>query len=156
MRVYWVKGNLAFGSIIKTWRDVNSLRRLGINHVINLLKNRNGKKIRRFNSLWLPFRDDKKPRPKWFYKRALKFHKRACRKKGAKLLVMCYHGRSRSASLTYFLLRSSGVTPTTAESRIRAARSNAMLPRTYRDSCERFLRKSTLALDYRGQPVNFM
>jgi len=143
MRLYWVKRDLAFGSIIKTWHDVASLRGLGITHVINLLKNRNGKKIRRFDSVWLPFRDDKKPRPKGFYQRALKFHKQASRKKRSKLLVMCYHGRSRSASLTYFLLRSSGVTAANAEKSIRTARSNAMLPRAYRNSCERFLRKAT-------------
>ena len=92
MRVYWVNKHLAFGSIIKTQRDVDLLHGLGITHVINLLKNRNGKKIRRFDSLWLPFRDDKKPPPKWFYNKALNFHKRAFRKKGSKLLVMCYHG----------------------------------------------------------------
>jgi len=141
MRVYWVNKHLAFGSVIRTWRDVESLREFGVTHVINLLKNRNGKKIRRFNSLWLPFRDDKKPRPKWFYKRALKFHKRTSRKKNSKLLVMCYHGRSRSASLTYFLLRSSGMTEARAENRIRKARPAAILPRAYRYSCERFLRK---------------
>ena len=141
MRVYWVNKRLAFGSIIKTERDVELLHGLGVTHVINLLKNRNGKKIRRFDSLWLSFRDDKRLRPKWFYKKALKFHKRAFRKRGSKLLVMCYHGRSRSASLTYCILRSSGMTATTAEKRVRAARHNAMLPRAYRDSCERFLGK---------------
>ena len=142
MRVYWVNRRLAFGSIIKTWNDVESLRDSGFTHVINLLKHRNGKKIRQFDSLWLPFRDDKKPRPKWFYKRALKFHKRASRKKGSKLLVMCYHGRSRSASLAYFLLRSSGMATGTAETKIRVARWNAMLPRAYRESCESFLLKT--------------
>jgi protein-tyrosine phosphatase len=142
MRVYWVKRDLAFGSIIKTWGDVDSLRERGVTHVINLLKHRNGKKIRIFDSIWLPFKDDKKPRPKWFYKRALKFHKRASRKKDSKLLVMCYHGRSRSASLTFFLLRSLGMSASKAEKRIRVARANAMLPRAYRESCERFLRRN--------------
>lgn len=139
MRVYWVNKHLAFGSIIKTWRDVDSLRDLGITHVINLLKNRNGKKIRDFDSLWLPFRDDKEPRPKWFYKKALEFSKRASRKNRSRLLVMCYHGRSRSASLTYFLLRASGMSTGKAESRIRAARQNAMLSKAYRESGESFL-----------------
>ena len=139
MRVYWVKRDLAFGSIIKTGRDVDSLRGLGVTHVINLLKNRNGKKIRLFDSIWIPFKDDKKPRPKWFYRAASKFHNRALRKKDSKLLVMCYHGRSRSASLAFFLLRSSGMSAGKAEKRIRVARTNAMLPRAYRESCERFL-----------------
>ena len=142
MRVYWVKRDLAFGSIIKAWRDVDSLRELGVTHVINLLKHRNGKKIKLFDSIWLPFKDDKKPRPKWFYRKALKFHKRASRKNNSKLLVMCYHGRSRSASLTYFLLRSSGMSAVKAENRIRTARTNAMLPVAYRNSGERFLAKN--------------
>lgn len=141
MRVYWVNKHLAFGSAITTWNDVDTLLNLGITHVINLRRNRNDKKIRVFKFLWLRFRDDKKPRPKWFYRKALKFHHGARRHKGFKLLVMCHHGRSRSASLTFFLLRSSGISVFEAERRIRMARPNAMLPKAYRDSGESFLRK---------------
>jgi hypothetical protein len=72
----------------------------------------------------------------------LKFHRRATRERGSRLLVMCHHGRCRSASLTYFLLRSAGMTPVRAEDRIRVVRTNAMLPKAYRESCERFLRKN--------------
>jgi len=143
MRVFWVRRDLAFGSAIMTWRDVKVLRGLGVTHVINLLKNRNGKKIRRFKSLWLPFKDDKKPRPKWFYKAAFKFHERATRNTGSKILVMCHHGRCRSASLTYFLLRSSGMHTSKAKEKIWLARPTAMLPRAYRDSCEQFLNKKS-------------
>lgn len=141
MRVFWVRRNLAFGSAITTWRDVEILRERGISHVINLRKNRNDKKIKEFDYLWLPFKDDKKERPKWFYRAALKFQRRAMRSKQSKLFVMCHHGRCRSASLTYFLLRSSGTTALAAEKRIRKVRPIAMLPRAYRDSCELFLRK---------------
>ena len=141
MRVYWVQNNLAFGSAITTWRDVDLLRGLGITHVINLLRNRNGKKVREFDLLRLAFKDNKKPRPKWFYRAASKFHRRATRNKSSKLLVMCHHGRCRSASLAYFLLRSSGMIAREAEKRIRIARPNAMLPRAYRESGELFLQK---------------
>ncbi len=134
---------MAFGSVITTWDDVTALQNFGVTHVINLLKNRNGKKVREFKTLRLAFKDDKKPRPSWFYRKALKFHHRARRRNGYKLLVMCHHGRSRSASLTYFLLRASGMTPTRAEAKIRGARTNAMLPKAYRESCERFLRNRT-------------
>jgi len=51
MRVFWVRRNLAFGSAITTWRNVGELRERGISHVINLRKNRNGKKIKEFEFL---------------------------------------------------------------------------------------------------------
>lgn len=143
MRVFWVRNNLAFGSAITTWRNVEALNEVGITHVINLMKNRNGKKTREFEFLWLPFKDDKKPRPKWFYRDALKFHRKASRDEGSKLFVMCHHGRSRSASLTYFLLRSSGMIASKVEKTIRKVRPNAMLPKAYRESCEEFLRKNS-------------
>jgi len=142
MRVFWVRRNLAFGSAITTWRDVEQLREQGISHVINLRKNRNGKKIKEFDYLWLPFKDDKKERPKWFYRAALKFHRRATRNGELKLFVMCHHGRCRSASLTYFLMRSTGTTALKAEKRIRMVRPNAMLPKAYRESGEQFLRRN--------------
>ena len=139
MRVFWVRKNLAFGSAITTWGNVEALQALGITHVINLQRNKHTKKIRQFKTLWLPFKDDKKERPKWFYRAALKFHRRASRHKTSKLLVMCHHGRCRSASLTYFLLRSAGVTAALAEAKVRKARTNAVLARAYRDSSEQFL-----------------
>ncbi len=141
MRVFWVRKNLAYGSAITTWRDVESLQENGITHVINLQKNKHTKKVRQFQSFWLRFKDDKKPRPKWFYRNALKFYRRANRDKESKLLVMCHHGRCRSASLAYFLLRSGGMTPGKAEAMVRKARTNAVLPKAYRDSCERFLKR---------------
>ena len=139
MRVFWVRRNLAFGSAITTWRDVEQLREQGISHVINLRKNRNGKKIKEFDYLWLPFRDDKKERPKWFYRAALKFHQRSMRHKRSKLFVMCHHGRCRSASLTFFLLRAGGTSPRAARSLVLAARPTAQIVRTYRVSGERYL-----------------
>lgn len=145
MQVFWVQKNLAFGSAITTWPDVAKLGELGITHVINLLRNRNDKKIRKFELLWLPFKDDKKPRPKWFYRAALKFRARVAHDTGSKLFVMCHYGRSRSASLTYFLLRSSGVSAEKAENNIRMARPNALLRKAYRESSELFLRGNSKA-----------
>lgn len=142
MRVYWVRSNLAFGRSINTWRDVDCLKNVGITHIINLKKNRNGKKVRAFKSLWLPFKDDKKPRPSRFYRAALRFYQKATRDKASRVFIMCRYGRCRSASLAYFLLRSSGMAASKAERTIRVARSNAMLPKAYRDSCELFLERS--------------
>ena len=142
MQVFWVRANLAFGSRISTWRDVYELQRQGVTHVINLQKNRHGKKVKHFQSLWLSFRDDKKPRPMWFYRDALTFYKRAMRGKSSKLFVMCHYGRCRSASLTYFLLRSFGMPGCEAENKIRAVRRSAMLTKAYRESSELFLKKS--------------
>jgi protein-tyrosine phosphatase len=141
VKVFSLTKRLAFGSMITSWSDVEPLQHLGITHVINLLRNKNSKKIRQFKWLWLPFKDDKKPRPRWYYGKALKFYKRATRKRDRKVFIMCHHGISRSASLAYFLLRASGFGPHKAESIVRQARPNAKIVRAYRESGEKYLRK---------------
>ena len=92
---------LAFGSAISTWEHVRRLYEMDVTHVINLSSSRRYRmKLRSFHSLWLPFPDDKKDRPVWFYRRALRFYKDAMRKGNSKVFVMCHHGICRSASLT--------------------------------------------------------
>jgi protein-tyrosine phosphatase len=137
MKVCFVTKRLAFGSAMTKWSDVEQLQARGITHVINLRKNRNGKKVQQFVSLWLPFRDDKEPRPRWFYRRALKFYKRATRDRHAKMFIMCRVGICRSASLTYFLLRSDGKTELKARTLIRKARACAQISPAYRESGEK-------------------
>jgi protein-tyrosine phosphatase len=139
VKVFFVAKRLAFGSAITTWPNVERLRDLGITHVINLQRNKNNKKVRQFEWLWLPFKDDKKPRPRWFYKKALKFHERAMRRRDRKVFVMCHHGISRSASMTYFLLRASGLGEDKAESTIRRVRPCAQIVPAYRQSGEEYL-----------------
>jgi protein-tyrosine phosphatase len=139
MKAFFVTKRLAFGSAITTWPDVQRLQDLGITHVINLLRNKNSKKVRQFEWLWLPFKDDKKKRPRWFYKKALKFYTRAARKRSYKLFVMCHHGISRSASMTFFLLRASGFGSDKAESTIRKVRPCAKIVPTYRQSGDEYL-----------------
>ena len=139
MKAFFLTKRLAFGSAINTWSDVEQLQDLGITHVINVLRNKNSKKIRQFKWLWLLFKDDKKPRPRWFYKKALRFHKRAGRDRSNKLFVMCHHGISRSASMAYFLLRASGLGSDKAEATIRRVRPCAKIVRAYRESSEQYL-----------------
>jgi protein-tyrosine phosphatase len=139
VKAFFLTKRLAFGSMIATWSDVEKLRDLGITHVINLLRNKNTKKIRQFKWLWLPFKDDKKPRPRWFYKKALKFYERSGRDRRRKVFVMCHHGVSRSASLAYFLLRASGLGSDRAKSTIRRVRPCAEIVRAYRQSGEDYL-----------------
>jgi protein-tyrosine phosphatase len=139
MKVFFLTKRLAFGSAITTWADVEQLQDLGITHVINLLRNKNTKKIRQFRWLWLPFKDDKKPRPRWYYKKALKFYKRSARNRDRKVFIMCHHGISRSASMAYFLLRASGFGSDKAESAIRRVRPCAKIVRGYRQSGEDYL-----------------
>ncbi len=139
MKVFFVTKRLAFGSAVTTWPNVKRLQDLGITHVINLQRNKNTKKVREFKWLWLPFKDDKKSRPRWFYKRALKFHKRAMRKRNRKVFVMCHHGRSRSASLTYFLLRASEFGLDRSEAAILRVRPCAKIVPAYRQSGEDYL-----------------
>lgn len=139
MKAYFVTKRLAFGSAITTWGHVKRLQALGVTHVVNLRHGKNGKKIREFKSLWLPFKDDLKPRPKWFYKRALRFYKKAMHRRNAKVFVMCHHGIRRSASLTYFLLRASGADHFQAQRAILRVRPRAVVCRAYRESGEIFL-----------------
>ena len=139
MKAFFLTKRLAFGSMITTWSDVEQLRGLSVTHVINLLRNKNTKKIRQFQWLWLPFKDDKKPRPRWFYRRALKFYKRMEKGRNRKIFVMCHHGISRSASMAYFLLRASGLGSDKAESTICRVRPCAKIARAYRKSGEEYL-----------------
>jgi hypothetical protein len=138
MRVFWVGKRLAFGSAITTWGHVEQLQALGVTHVINLRHGKHGKKVHEFKNLWLRFRDDKEPRPKWFYRHALRFYLKAMGKPDSKLLVMCHHGISRSPSLTYFLLRIDGFSPARAKSTILKARSCARVVPAYQRSGEDF------------------
>lgn len=139
MKVFWVSKRLAFGSAITTWRNVEQLQALGVTHVINLRRNRHDSKVRQFKNLWLPFRDDKKLRPDWFYRDALQFYKRAMKESDSKAFVMCHHGICRSASLTYFFLRASGFTHAGAESVILRVRPCAVICGAYRECGDKFL-----------------
>ena len=141
MKAFFVSKRLAFGSAIKTWNHVEKLEAQGITHVINLRCIHN-RKIRHFQHAWLPFKDNAKPRPHWFYACALEFYSKAMKNSKAKVFVMCRHGVCRSASLAYFLIRSSGVSPKKAEARVRRARPNIRIARAYRESGDEFLRLS--------------
>jgi protein-tyrosine phosphatase len=140
MKAFWVCKRLAFGSAVTTWGHVEQLQALGVTHVINLRHGKHNKKVREFKNLWLPFKDDMKPRPKWFYRDALRFYKRAVRKTNTKVFVMCHHGLSRSPSLAYFLLRgASGFTHSRAQNAVFHVRPSAVIARGYREGGEIFL-----------------
>jgi len=141
MKAFFVTERLAFGSAITSWQHVEKLRALGITHIVNLRWSQNNAKVRQFPHIWLRFHDDKKPRPAWFYRRALKFYQRALQQPEAKILVMCHHGLCRSPSLAYFFLVSSGARIPNAEILIRRARPCAKIVRSYRKSAEACLRR---------------
>lgn len=141
MKVFWVSKRLAFGSAVKTKGHVEKLRAMGITHIINLRWTTNAK-VRQFRNLWLRFHDDLKPRPRWFYLRALKFYRSASKDPQAKVFVMCHHGRCRSASLAYFLLRASCKSPRMAERRVKKARASTRVVSAYRKSAEKYLRRA--------------
>ena len=141
MKAFFVSKRLAFGSAIKTKAHVKKLEALGITHVINLRRS-NNKHIQKFSNLWLCFPDDLKPRPRLFYRRTLKFYRKAMKRRHSKLFVMCHHGICRSASLAYFLLRSAGKNQNKAESRIKTARPTARVVPAYRESGEKYLRRT--------------
>jgi protein-tyrosine phosphatase len=139
MKVFWASKRLGFGSAITTWGHVEKLQALGITHVINLRNGKHSKKVREFKNLCLPFRDDKEPRPKRFYRQALRFYRKAMRKPNTKVLCMCHHGISRSPSLTYFLLRVDRFSIAKAKSTVLKARPQARVVAAYQRSGEDFL-----------------
>jgi protein-tyrosine phosphatase len=140
MKVFWVSERLAFGSAISSWQDVRRLHEMGLTHVINLrASKRYRNKLRSFYRLWLPFPDDKEPRPDWFYRKALRFYERAMEGTDSKVFVMCHHGICRSASLTYFLLRASGFSRVRARGVVVRVRPCAIICRSYMECGEAFL-----------------
>ena len=140
MKAWFVTKRLAFGSAVTTWGHVEQLQALGITHIINLRHGKHGKKVRQFKNLWLPFRDDMKSRPRWFYREALHFYNQAIRRTNTKVFVMCHHGLSRSPSLVYFLLRgASGFTHSRAQNAVLRVRPRATVARGYREGGEIFL-----------------
>jgi protein-tyrosine phosphatase len=141
VKAFFVSERLAFGSAIKTKTHMKQLRALGITHVINLRRS-NNRHIEKFFHLWLPFKDDMKSRPRWFYKRTLKFYRKAMKQGDAKLFVMCHHGICRSASLTYFFLRGSGKSRNKAARRIKTARPIARIVPAYRELGEKYLKEN--------------
>ena len=155
MRVYWVSKRLAFGSAVTTWDHVEKLQAHGVTHVINLRHGKHGKKIREFESLWLPFRDDKEPRPRWFYRHALRFYQKAMRQPNSKILVFCHHGISRSPSLAYFFLRIDGSSPARAKSIVLKARKCARVVPAYQRSGENFRSLYVFRQLMRGKSVKF-
>jgi len=134
VQAFFVTKRLAFGSEITTWRSAEKLQALCITHVMNVLGDKHGKKIRQFENVCLSFRDDMKPRPRWFYRHALTFYNRAMCKPNAKMFVMCRLGICRSASMTYFLLRASGYGKARAQNVVLRARpdDSKNLPRMWR------------------------
>ena len=138
MVVFFVGKRLAFGSKATRIRHVERLRAMGITHIVDVRKYR-AKKLDQFKRICLNFKDNARPRPQRFYSRALAFYKQAMRQPGSKVFVMCRAGRRRSANMTYFLLRASGVGPSEAEATIRRARPCIQIVRAYRESGEEYL-----------------
>ena len=143
MTLYFVNPRLAFGSKVRTKKHVERLRALGITHVMNL-RFRQLRRLRAFRTLWLGFPDNAKPRPAWFYRRALKFYRKAMKEPDAKVFVMCRGGLCRSPSMVYFLLRTSGLDPKKAEAVVIQTRPRARVGRAYRESAEEFLQRFEL------------
>jgi protein-tyrosine phosphatase len=140
MIVFFVAKRLAFGSKCTRVRHVERLQALGITHVVDV-RNYAGKKLRKFKMIRLNFKDDARPRPMWFYARALRFYEKALKDPNSKVFVMCRAGRRRSANMTYFLLRASGIGPSEAEATIRRARPCIQIVRAYRESGEEYLHR---------------
>ncbi len=136
--MFFVTERLAFGSKVRLYRHVAKLRELGITHVIDV-RMYPSKKLREFKTVHLNFKDNGRPRPMWFYARALRFYRKALARPRSKVYVMCRAGRRRSASMTYFLLRASGISTCAAEAAIFRARPCAMIVKAYRESGEKYL-----------------
>jgi hypothetical protein len=104
LKVVFVSKRLAFGSTIKTQVHAERLGALGITHIINLRWSQNNARVRQLPHTWLRLHDDKKSRPRWFYRRALKFYNRAMKDPRTTIFVMRHHGICRSASVGFILV----------------------------------------------------
>jgi hypothetical protein len=140
VKAYFVTKRLAFGSKATRRRHIERLHTLGITHIIDVRKYQT-KKLKDFKRLSLPFKDNARPRPAWFYRRALSLYVSAMKQPGSKVFTMCRMGRRRSASMAYFLLRASGYPPKKAAAAVRKARPCACIVGAYRESGEEFLRR---------------
>jgi protein-tyrosine phosphatase len=140
MIVFFVTERLSFGSKVRLKRHAEKLHELGITHVIDV-RMYPSKKLRKFTTIHLNFKDNARPRPMWFYARALRFYRKALEQQNSKVYVMCRAGRRRSASLAYFLLRATGATPFEAEGAVLRARPCAMIVKAYRESSEKYLHR---------------
>ena len=138
MRIYFVNDRLSFGSAVSSEKDIRQLLRRGITHVINLRRTNVNLKDH-FNCVWLPRRNDYRPRTTLFYRKALNAFRKISKQNGSKLFVMCHHGYHRSPSLVYFFLRASGVPSSEARHLISQARLAARVVTSYAESAERFL-----------------
>jgi hypothetical protein len=92
MIVSFVTKRLAFGSKVRLNRYLAKLRELGITHVIDA-RMYPSKKPRAFKAIHLNFKDNGRPRPMWFYLRALRFYRKVIEQRNSKIYVMCRAGR---------------------------------------------------------------
>jgi hypothetical protein len=83
MVVFFVGKRLAFGRKATRLRHVERLRTMRVTHIIDVRKYR-AKKLDRFKRICLSFKDDARPRPQCFYRRALAFYKKAMSQPGTK------------------------------------------------------------------------
>lgn len=139
MKMFFAHPRLAFGGTLKNVKDVEKVANAGITHVINLRREDNPN-LQWFDNLWVPFKDDKEPRPRWFFNQILKFAKKALSDPKSKLLVMCHWGMARSPSVVHFLLRAMGMSSKEAGKRIHQARPQAMVVPNYEESGGSFLK----------------
>jgi hypothetical protein len=92
MIVFFATKRLAFGSKVRLNRHVEKLRGLGITHVVDV-RMYPSKKLRKFKTIHLNFKDNARPRPMWFYAQALRFYREALERPNSKIYVMCRGGR---------------------------------------------------------------
>jgi protein tyrosine phosphatase (PTP) superfamily phosphohydrolase (DUF442 family) len=140
MIMFFVTERLAFGSKATQAQDVKKLRSKGITHIIDLRRHR-VRELRVFKTLWLGAADNGRPRPQRFFREALTFYRKAMSRPESKIFVMCKSGRRRSASMTYFLLRASGIGVRKAGATIHGARPTAQIVGAYRESGEKYLKR---------------
>ena len=119
-KLFWASKRLAFGSAVTTWGHVEKLQTLGITHVIGLRHGKHGKKIREFESLWLPFKDEdpNHVRIGSVVVRCSSTRKACVGRISQSPLHVPSRRFAEAASLTYLLLRADGLRPTRAKSTV--------------------------------------
>lgn len=140
----WVNERLAVGGEVNGREEMDTLRKAGVTHVINLqaesppLADPEG--TDGIEVLWLPIYDDFLPKPPDVFKRGVEFALDALSRPGTKVLVHCAAGVHRGPMMMYAILRALGLPETQAQEIIKRARPQANFLQVYVESVEEFIR----------------
>jgi len=139
----FVTARVATGSSIRTAKDVEKLKRVGITHVIDCREEAYDSyykpteeelcKAGDLAYLWIGVDDDGKPKPIEWFRKGIRFALRALSKPNTRVFSHCAAGYNRGPSMAYAILRAQGLSAARAEQAIRDVRQVGLEYKTCAD-----------------------